>query len=105
MGNVMAGDSASSAVTLRNTSVFPLSFTVVASGRTCSNHNGTLVFGVTPVEGIIPPSGEQKVTVTFTPDHASRTEFFSSFRFKFVVPNQSFENVLTVKARSWARQV
>ena len=103
MGHVIAGDTATATVTLKNTSVFPLTFSVVASGRTCSNHNGTLVFGVSPLLGNITPGGEAKVTVTFAPDHASRAEYFSSFR--FVVPNQTFENVLTVKARSWARQV
>ena len=48
------------------------------------NHNGTLVFGASPLQGTIPPGGEQKVTVSFSPDHPSRAEFQSTFRCVFV---------------------
>ena len=51
----------------------------------CSgNHNGTLVFGASPLQGTIPPGGEQKVTMSFSPDHPSRAEFQSTFRCVFV---------------------
>lgn len=102
LGNVMAGDSATGVATLRNNSLFPLGFSVLGAAKLCSNHNGTLVFGASPLQGTIPPGGEQKVTVSFSPDHPSRAEFQSTFR--FIVPNQSVENVLTVRGRSWARQ-
>ncbi len=36
LGNVMAGDSVTATATLRNTSAFPLNFTVAYASRLCS---------------------------------------------------------------------
>ena len=103
MGHVVAGDSTSRTVQLRNTSMFPLAFTLQRRGRAYTNYNGLPVFDAVPSEGTIAAGAELTVTVSFAPDHTSRTEFSTALR--VMVPNQTRENVILAKGRSWARQV
>ena len=103
VGHVMAGDTATATCKLTNTSKFPLTFSIASTGRAYSNHNGSAVFVITPQQGRVEPGVEVQLRITFSPDHVSRSEFIG--RFEVLVPNQTSEMPLTIRGRSWARQV
>lgn len=103
VGNVVAGDSTAATAKLTNTSAFPLAFSIETIGRSYTNHNGTAVFIVSPQQGRLEAGAVTDIRVTFNPDHVSRSEFVA--RYKIVVPNQTSDMFLTVKGKSWARQV
>lgn len=56
-----------------------------------------------PAEAEIPAGEEQVVAVTFAPDHMRRDQFVASFLVD--IPNQETEDIVTVRARCWDRQV
>lgn len=61
------------------------------------------VFSCSPTEATIEAGQEQKVVVTFAPDHARPDRFVGVFAVK--VPMQESEQTVTVRGRCWDRQV
>ena len=64
LGQVLAGDSASKTITLKNCSVFPLTYNIVGRGMMPTNYNGTSVFSCIPESAVIEPNATQEVTVS-----------------------------------------
>lgn len=63
-GSLTQGAKASSWVTLRNTSRAPAHFSIKRQG-TLVGHASSDAIGIHPSEGVVPPLGEMKVTVSF----------------------------------------
>lgn len=103
MGHIVAGESASKTVTLRNTSVFPLTYFIKSVGREYFNYDGSEVFSCSPSEATVDAGQTQEVTVTFAPDFARKAPSVAVFLVD--IPNQDEEMRLTVRGRCWDRQL
>ena len=90
-------------VTLHNSSVFPLRYTMVPIDIVHTNFNNQSPFSVVPPEAEIAPGDDFPVKVFFRPDHARHWPFHQ--RIKVDVPNQVREHTLFLSGRAESRQM
>eukprot|EP00943_MAST-04B_sp_MAST-4B-sp1_P008085 g8085.t1 len=107
LGQVLAGDSASKKIVLKNCSVFPLTYSIVGRGAMPTNYNGTSVFSCVPEGAVIEPNAEQEVTVSIRPDHelAEPYSCIMMVRVPTTDEKKAVEKKLTLKGRCWQRQL
>ena len=103
MGHVISGGVTTKEFTLRNTSVFPLHYNIVTLSKRHSNYDSCHVYDCVPSEAIIPANTEQKVKVTFAPDHEQPVPY--DCLIKIDVPNQGQDHILSMKGWCWERQM
>ena len=101
--HVLAGDLATSELTLHNSSVFPLRYNLENLNLPHENYNHKVCYDITPPEAEIQPGKEVKLKVSFQPDH-ERTWAYK-METKISVPNQVEEHVVRLIGRCWNRQV
>ena len=107
LGQVLAGDSASKTITLKNCSVFPLTYNIVGRGMMPTNYNGTSVFSCIPESAVIEPNATQEVTVSVRPDHELPEPYSCTMvvRVPTTDAKKAVEKMLSLKGRCWQRQL
>jgi hypothetical protein len=101
--HVLAGDLATSELTLHNSSVFPLTYNLENLSLPHENFDHKVCFDITPPESEIQPGKEVKLKVSFQPDHERIWSY--KMETKISVPNQVEEHVVRLIGRCWNRQV
>jgi len=100
MGNLLVGDETTQTVTIENTSEFALRYHLVTLGTGHTNDGPLPPFDLTPAEAEIAARQSQKLTVRFSPDHASDA-FWALL--EVAVPNQEAEpHLLLLRGRAFA---
>ena len=102
-GHVLRGDMVTRSCTLRNTSVFPMAFSMLLADRSLSNYSGLPLFACAPAEATVAPGGAAEVRVSFSPDFERRAPFAGVFEVD--VPNQTDVKTVTIRGRCWNCQV
>jgi hypothetical protein len=107
LGQVLAGDSSTKTITLKNLSVFPLTYNIISRGNVPTNYNGTSVFSCVPESAIIQPGATQEVQVTVRPDHELAMPFKSLMvvRVPTADEKKAVEKNLYLTAQCWQRQL
>jgi hypothetical protein len=107
LGQVLAGDSSTQVVTLKNLSVFPMTYNTKSRGDVPTNYNGTAVFSCVPETAVIQPGETQEMKVTIRPDH----ELPEPYKCQIVVriptadEKKAVEKTLYLTGRCWQRQL
>ena len=107
LGQVLAGDSSTKTITLKNLSVFPLKYNIVSRGNVPTNYNGTSVFACVPQSASIQPGETQEVQVTVRPDHELAVPFkcLMVVRVPTADEKKAVEKTLYLSAQCWQRQL
>merc|ERR1712196_764562 len=100
LGDLLAGDSAEKELLVRNTSAFDLVFSLAETETGHTNFGSLKCFDFIPREAHVAAGGEQKVVVTFSPDHCS-SHYFQ--RLRLDVPNAAHTISFKVQGRCWDR--
>ena len=90
-------------MTLHNSSVFPLRYTLEPLDDVHANFNNQSPFSCIPSEADIQPGKDLEVAIKFQPDHERPWLFHQNLRVQ--VPNQVKEHTIFLSGRCHARQM
>jgi len=107
-GSVVVGDSSRRSVTLSNTSVFPLSFSLGLEGGLGGAEGSPVpLFTASPASGSIPAGGMVKIVLEYSPRHAPPGGLPHTSVFRVDTPNGDEMDVkrVPVVGRAWDRSI
>lgn len=99
MGVTQHGNTSTKTITLKNVSLFPLTFNVKALTSQDTNYTTLPIYGCIPMEGIILPEQSDTITFFFTADHSKNVPY--KVKYLIDVPNQTEPHVIELVGRCY----